>query len=117
MKNKFNYILLGYFLFAGLSLSAQNQIQVEELPQSIQSDLTSSYKKYKVNEVWEIEKDGNVAGYKVLVQRKNNVLNLKYNLDGILYSKSKSKSFTFDTNERVKPRDEGNVEPPPMPNL
>lgn len=96
---------------------AQKEISVEDLPANVQVELTSKYKKYQVNEVWETLKNDQLSGYKVLVQKKNNVLNLKYDLEGTFLYKTKSKSFEFNTTDRPKPRREGDVTPPPMPNM
>ncbi|UTW61901.1 hypothetical protein KFE98_18085 [bacterium SCSIO 12741] len=111
-------IIVGVMLLAGLSVKGQKDstLTVEQLPESVQNELADKYKKYEVKNLEKTEKFGQEV-YEVKVQKKSTVYKIRYDLEGQFVSRTKSKSFRFDTNERPKPRQEGNVGPPPMPNL
>lgn len=104
---------------SGLGLNAQqiNQIDKEELPADLLEHIGVEYSDYEIVKVEEEVKKGTTSAYWVNVQKKKKLLTLEFGPNGNLLSKTKSKSYTFETNKPKKPSSGGDPIPPPMPNL
>ena len=104
MKNwKLFILFVAVLLLANVSGFGQEKKKYGDLPIPAKEELKTKYKKYAINSVLLEEKEG-TSTFKVEVQKKSTGYYLIYDLEGVLLSKTKFKSFSFDGTEPVPDR-------------
>lgn len=96
--------LLIILLFSPLLLLGQTEakISLDSLPSGIRAELTQKYSKFKIHYTAKIiDKQQNIT-YKIELQKKDKLIVLIYNMNGILIQKLKSKVYTFDDSKKPK---------------
>ncbi|MGB0390586.1 MAG: hypothetical protein ACPGD5_03395 [Salibacteraceae bacterium] len=113
MKNWKLFIpFVALLLISSISGFSQEKKKYGDLPIPAKEELKTKYKKYAINSIFLEDEDGK-STFKVEVQKKSTGYYLVYDLDGILLSKTKFKSFSFDGTEPVP--DRSGAESSPLP--
>lgn len=99
-------IITGIMLVITSLCFAQTETKIpqDSLPAAAHNELHKKYAAYAVNSVLKItDKQQNIT-YKIEVQKKTTQIELLYDKEGKLISKEKSKIYTYDGTEKIKPK-------------
>ncbi len=90
------------FLLAGNFIWAQSKIKttLDSLPTAVKAELKKRYSDYTTNSIAMTTDKTKSVTCKIELQKKNNLIQLEYDVGGKLISISKSKIYSFDGTEK-----------------
>ena len=102
MKNK---LIIAMLLLSSIGMKitfAQSEIKttLDSLPTAVKAELKNKYSDYAVNSITMTTDKTKSVTYKMELQKKNNIVQLEYDVAGKLISKSKRKIYSFDGTEK-----------------
>jgi hypothetical protein len=100
--------------WATIGFSQTNTLKFSDLPEAVQQDVKSNYKKYSLVNAESLRLKTGTQVFRVEVQKKSKMYRLTYSAEGVLLDKNKRKSYTY-----TGPDDEPGVDEtgPPVPTL
>ena len=107
------FILVGLLALSFHLLAQEAKLRYGDLPPAAKEMLKTKYKKFAINSVK--KNPSNPDQFRVEVQKGNKGFRLIYDQNGVLLSREKFKSFSFDGTEEIPDRSGPDSSPvPPM---
>ncbi len=100
--NGIKFLLISLFSPFYVSAQTETKIVLDSLPVLIKVELAKEYHTFKVNHITRNTDNKDSVTYRIELQKKNTMVKLIYDKNGMLISKQKSKVFTYDDTEKPK---------------